>query len=151
MTESYHLALRVSTGRPSVTPRDFLDLPEGNRRQVRMLGGGDAVRDVLVLLFKIYQEVPDCAAFAGGVADENDRRGVLEPLRDTIVELLGFGDALTSVVGFLSVFEVAEKAVWIFGFEMRPLLETTGRTGRLEETCASVIDQQYRHLKVVPG
>ena len=72
-------------------------------------------------------------------------------LRDTVVELIGFGNALTVVVGFFAVLEVAEEPVWILGFEMPALLNRTSLSYSLEATRAFVIDQQYRHSGIVPG
>jgi hypothetical protein len=77
-----------------------------------------------VVFVEIAEQIPYCTALTGGIANEDDRRRARKAVRDALVKLVSLGDALSLVVRFLAVLQVAMKAVWICWFEARSLLET---------------------------
>jgi len=83
-----------------------------------------------VLLLQILEQIPERAALSRRIANEDDRGSGLELLRNALEELVGFRNALTAVVGFFAMLEVATKSVRIVRLELAARLNRAVRSGR---------------------
>jgi len=96
---------------------DLLDFGFSEGGEVGGFGGDDALKRLRMVGLQIVAEEDGGVAGSGGVADEDDRSGVGQIVRDGLVPGVFFRNALAFVVGFFAVNEVVLKSVGVVGLD----------------------------------